>query len=62
MADPLEGYWETDLLPLLLTDGALQAITLLQPSSLASILWPSLMIVSAALGAAGAAVAGAERS
>jgi len=26
VADPLEGYWETDLLPLLLTDSALQAV------------------------------------
>ncbi len=29
VADPLEGYWETDLLPLLEKDSALQAVTLL---------------------------------
>ena len=30
VADPLESYWETDLLPLLETDSALQAVTLLR--------------------------------
>ena len=30
VADPLEGYWETDLLPLLENDSALQAVTLLR--------------------------------
>lgn len=30
VADPLEGYWEDDLLPLLENDAALQAITLLR--------------------------------
>lgn len=30
VADPLEGYWENDLLPLLETDSALQAVTLLR--------------------------------
>ena len=30
VADPLEGYWETDLLPLLKNDSALQAVTLLR--------------------------------
>ena len=29
VADPLEGYWENDLLPLLEKDSALQAVTLL---------------------------------
>lgn len=30
VADPLEGYWEADLLPLLAKDSALQAVTLLR--------------------------------
>ncbi|TYB83703.1 IS21 family transposase [Oceaniovalibus sp. ACAM 378] len=30
VADPLEGYWDTDLLPLLEKDSALQAVTLLR--------------------------------
>lgn len=30
VADPLEGYWENDLLPLLENDSALQAVTLLR--------------------------------
>lgn len=30
VADPLEGYWENDLLPLLEKDSALQAVTLLR--------------------------------
>lgn len=30
VTDPLEGYWENDLLPLLANDSALQAITLLR--------------------------------
>jgi hypothetical protein len=30
VADPLEDYWETDLLPLLEKDSALQAVTLLR--------------------------------
>ena len=30
VADPLEGYWENELLPLLENDSALQAITLLR--------------------------------
>jgi len=30
VTDPLEGYWEDDLLPLLEKDGALQAVTLLR--------------------------------
>ena len=30
MTDPLEGYWEDDILPLLEKDGALQAVTLLR--------------------------------
>ena len=30
MADPLEGYWEADLLPLLEKDSALQPVTLLR--------------------------------
>ena len=30
VADPLEGYWEADLLPLLEKDSALQAVTLLR--------------------------------
>ena len=30
VADPLEGYWEDDLVPLLEKDSALQAITLLR--------------------------------
>ena len=30
VSDPLEGYWEDDILPLLEKDGALQAVTLLR--------------------------------
>ena len=30
VADPIEGYWESELLPLLENDSALQAITLLR--------------------------------
>jgi hypothetical protein len=30
VADPLEGYWENDILPLLENDNALQAVTLLR--------------------------------
>lgn len=47
VADPLESYWDNDLLPLLEKDSTLQAVTLLRIFR-ASIHWRSPIIVSGA--------------
>ena len=61
VADPLEGYWENDLLPLLENDSALQAVTLLRHlQSEHPVVFPDDRI-RRTLERRGAAVAGAER-